>query len=123
MINIIWYQAGEDLKEGDYAICLKDPTIMKWDGKTHVPIGKAIHTMYTSKYKWGDRVPVVSIWYCGRLAETLKIGDRLFVIGEMRDYIERAVRGDSDDEIYGAYEKKNMINEIIYKLKKMRDEL
>ncbi len=118
-----WYQAGGDMEKGDYVICKEDPTVLKWNGKNGIPIGKVIGTSYTTKYSWGDRVLIDEIWDGGYLLETLKIGNQMFYIGNRLDYVKRKVDGKSDEEIFEIYDKKHAIDEVIYKLKKVRDKL
>lgn len=89
--NIWYFQATEPMTIGDYVVCDNDTDLRKVK-ENEIPMGRVITSTYTTKYKNGERVPVYLIFNeSSRLKEVLKIGDMMFVIGDHRCTIERAL--------------------------------
>lgn len=120
---IRWYLASESMFCGDYVISDEDPNVRKCNMKDEVPIGKLTTKHYTNEYIAGDRVPVKSIWFDGKLIEFLQIGDHEFVPGKSYEYIKMMVEGKSYYEYLNIVKLKTQLNDIISKLKYIRDEL
>ena len=90
MLEDIWYyQAEESMENGDYVICDEDPHLRKIR-EGELPIGR-VKLTFKHNVETGERVGVKSIWYNGRLREILRIGDYMFVRGDLKTEIKKTL--------------------------------
>ena len=118
-----FYQSTERMKEGNYVISTDDLTIRKCK-MNEIPIGKVSFKRSVFKndmnYKPYEIVPVKSIWYCGRLTDTIRINGNLYVRGESYNYIKTIVNGGSLEDFLSKKGIENELTTVIYELKRIK---
>jgi len=124
MMGYRWYQATENMKDGDYVISFNDGIrIRKCNMERDVPIGRVKKPSYLDIIEEYSKVMVISIWYDKKLTENIEIKKNKFYKGESYYFVLNIVNGVLPHQIYNKLGQKQKINNIIHELKKIRDEI
>ena len=92
MREIIYFQAGERLKEGEMVYESERDIIKKItaDDKI-VPLWYVLSDYRGDTYEIGDKVPTVSLWYDDRLMRTIRLNGMSFYKGDRKTEMKKAL--------------------------------